>query len=180
VHILVNLVGGGHSPAPILDYPEEVFDEVVHRNMSYVFFASRAVARSMKERGIAGSIVNLTSVSGLSAAKNVSVYGVAKAGVVSLTDTMAVEWGRYGIRANAVAPGGTRTPRNYRLHGSESMDKAAEWNPLSRTPHGSDIAAAVLFLVSDLAKFVTGQVIVVDCGASVRRPHQGGADLPEN
>jgi NAD(P)-dependent dehydrogenase (short-subunit alcohol dehydrogenase family) len=176
VHVLVNLAGGAGFPTPLLDYPAEQFDKVLRRNLTYVFFSCQAVARSMRERAIPGSIVNIASIAGLSAAHNVGPYGMAKSGVVSLTRTMAVEWGKHAIRVNAVAPGVTATP-SLSAALPAAIEEAAEWNPLGRTPHGSDIAAAVLYLASDLAQAVTGQVIVVDSGASVRRPG-AGVDLP--
>jgi NAD(P)-dependent dehydrogenase (short-subunit alcohol dehydrogenase family) len=177
VHILVNALGGAGRPAAILDYPDEQFDEVVNRNLGYVFFASRAVARSMRDRGIEGSIVNVASVSGLVEAHNLSMYGAAKAGVVSLTNTMAVEWGEYGIRVNAVAMSGTRSPATLKAFGEEAFAAAAGWSPLGKSPHASDVAGAVLFLATNLSNAITGRVLIVDGGATVRRP-QAGVDLP--
>ena len=175
VHMLVNVAGGAGKPTPLLDYPDAQFDEVLARNMSYVFFTCRAAARAMVDRGIKGSIVNIASNAGLMSAHNVGPYGTAKGGVISLTRTMAVEWGRYGIRVNAVAPGGTATPRILSIF-PEGLEKTASWNPLGRVPDGSDIAAAVLYFASDMANAVTGQLLTVDAGGSVRSPY-GGVDI---
>jgi 3-oxoacyl-[acyl-carrier protein] reductase len=176
VHILANVAGGAGKPTPILDYPAEQFDEVLARNLSYVFFTCRAAARSMIDHGIKGSIVNVASNAGLVSAHNVGPYGLAKSGVMTLTRTMAVEWGQYGIRVNAVAPGGTETPRILATF-PQGLENSARWNPLQRNPHGSDIASAALFLASDMGWGLTGQVLVADCGASVRTSPWGGVDL---
>ncbi|MCW2530126.1 MAG: entA [Pseudonocardiales bacterium] len=131
-------------------------------NVTQVFYVWQEAARRMVEQGTGGSLVALASVDGTVAAAFHGAYGVAKAGVISLAKTFSHELGRYGIRANAVAPGNV---------GSGNMDQpAGEWatngiNPLA-APRAIDIANAVLYLCSDLAARTSGQTLIVDGGAT--------------
>jgi NAD(P)-dependent dehydrogenase (short-subunit alcohol dehydrogenase family) len=103
-------------------------------------------------------------------AANHAAYGAAKAAVIHLMRSLALEYGRHGIRANSVSPGSIRTPAVAGLLGADEMARDDMTTPLGRAGTPDDIAKAVLYLASDLSDFVTGQMLVVDGGASVRFP----------
>jgi NAD(P)-dependent dehydrogenase (short-subunit alcohol dehydrogenase family) len=115
-----------------------------------------------------GSMVFVASVSGLQSAPMHSAYGVAKAGLMSLVRSAAVELGPRNIRVNAVAPGVVWTPRVSGYLGEEGRQKNAENAPLRRVALPADIASAILFLTSDLSSYVTGQTLVVDGGVTAK------------
>jgi NAD(P)-dependent dehydrogenase (short-subunit alcohol dehydrogenase family) len=169
---LVNVAGGNQNGewSPLEKYPDRLWEDVMGLNLRYVVVSGREVAAHLIERGAPGSIVNFSSISALGAAPFHALYGVAKAGILALTKTMAVEWGRYGIRANAIVPGSVATPRADR---PGSDDLAAAWNPIPRRCRPDELAGAVLFLLSDLSSAITGQEIVVDNGVSARHPNGG-------
>lgn len=174
IDLLANIAGGtkqGHTGA-LEHTPDEVFDDTIALNLTYAFQICRDAGRLMIERGEGGAIVNIASVSGLASAPFHSVYGAAKAGLIRLTQSIAVEWGRFGIRANAVAPGSVRTARALAT-GAKMDERAQEWAPLGKPVEPQDIANATLFLLSDLAASITGQTIVVDNGVSARCPIGG-------
>ncbi|MGH2670234.1 MAG: SDR family NAD(P)-dependent oxidoreductase, partial [bacterium] len=165
-----------HHWEPLLDFPLAYLDEVLDLNLRYALLTGQAAARRMIESGDGGSIVNVASVAAFTAAPFSMAYGVSKAGLVSLTRTMAVEWGRYGIRANTVAPGTIRTPRDRAGAGAdEAVDGVLA---LKRRGTAQELASAVLFAMSDLGSFMTGQEIVVDGGSLVRPSYLDGDDLP--
>ncbi|MGE0386276.1 MAG: SDR family NAD(P)-dependent oxidoreductase [Gammaproteobacteria bacterium] len=184
IHGLVNVVGGMQRGqwGPLLDCPEEVFDDIAHLNLRYAFLTSQAVARSMVARGIGGSIVNLSSVSAFPSAPGHGAYGAAKNGLNTLSRTMALEWSQYGIRVNAVAPGNMFVPRRggHVVRTLTFDDVAAAAVPMPVVPLGHmgtpvDVGGAVLFLMSDLAAYITGQVLCVDGGLSVKAVTVGEA-----
>ncbi len=163
IDILANIIGLA-SWAPAIEMPEEVWDGDLVMNLKYVWLCSRAVARVMVEQNRKGSIVNIGSISGMTAAPSHVAYGAAKAGIVGLTRSLAVEWAKYYIRVNTVAPGSMKTPRIVEmLSGSPEIDEAQRKRiPLQRWGTTEDIAKAVLFFASDLSDYITGQVITVD------------------
>jgi len=183
IHVLVNVAGGNNvgSWNPLEEFPATNFRDVVALNMDYVFVACREIGNHMIERGIKGSIVNYSSSSAVAGAPIHSAYGMAKAGVISLTRTAAVEWGPHGIRINAVAPGSVRTFRERAVKGAEGTvqdrpgadEHAKTWAPLGRRLEADEVSATVLFLVSDLASGITGQNILVDAGITARPPSGG-------
>lgn len=120
-------------------------------------------------------MVNVSSVSSLASQPFLAAYGAAKAGLNSLTRTMAVEWGGHGIRVNAVAPGTITTPR---AGDHESLDAAKRAIPLGRRGHPAEIAAAAVFLLSPQASYITGQVLSVDGGMSVKLAMLGDDNAP--
>ena len=177
LHGLVNVIGGnllGHW-APALDITPAQWDEVVDRNLRYAVFLSQAVARALVAAGTGGSIVHLASTGGIAVAPYHVAYGAAKAGLLGLMRTQAVEWGRYGIRVNAVAPGTIMTTRAGAV---EDPAKAARALPLRRRGQPEEIAGAVLFLLSDLASYVTGACLPVDGGASQKLALFDEDDVP--
>jgi NAD(P)-dependent dehydrogenase (short-subunit alcohol dehydrogenase family) len=172
IHCVANVAGGmqPHQWGEMLHYKGETFDEVISLNLRYVMLVSQAAARTMVERGIKGSIASVASVSGVAGAPMHGPYGAAKAGIMALTRTMAVEWGPYGIRVNALAPGAVKTPRAMGMRGgAQTMDDSAKMNiPIQRACEPEDIAGGLLFLLSDLAGAVSGHTLVVDGGATAK------------
>jgi NAD(P)-dependent dehydrogenase (short-subunit alcohol dehydrogenase family) len=148
------------------------WDAIVHLNLRYVFWMCRGVIPVMEARG-GGSIVSVTSISGVFGAPNHSAYGAAKAGLIHLTKTLALECGRSGIRVNAVSPGAIATPATQTTMSDERFRTLAETTPLQRPGRPEDIARAVLFLASPMAEYVTGQMLLVDGGVSAKFPLGG-------
>jgi NAD(P)-dependent dehydrogenase (short-subunit alcohol dehydrogenase family) len=167
VNVLVNVAGGMHAYAPwrrLADWDEDTWDEIMDRNLRYVFLTTRAMVRQLLAAGTGGSVVNIASISGETSAPNHTAYGAAKAGLTNLTRTLAVEYGPEQIRFNAVAPGSVATPAVAdRVNSTTSA-------PLQRWATPEDIANAVVFLASPLASYITGQTLLVDGGASANFP----------
>lgn len=171
VDLVANIAGGTqkHQWGALERTTDEIYAEVLALNLNYVFQVCRDAAQLMIERGTGGAMVNIASVSAVASAPYHGPYGAAKAAVSALTQTMAVEWGRYGIRANVVAPGATRTQRAMNTGSAGLLDARQKvWAPLGRPVEKEEIAAAVLFLLSPRASAVTGQTLRVDCGVSAR------------
>ncbi len=161
---VVNVVGGAKVPDwhRAVDYTVESFDNIVATNVRYVLVVAQRVARLMIDTGRPGSIVSISSVASRSSPL-ISAYGAAKAALDSLTRTLSVEWGRHGIRVNTVTAGTITTPRAGQ---ADLADAAGQLIPLGRRGTPDDIANAVVFLLSDLASYITGQSVVVDGGSS--------------
>lgn len=174
---LINVAGGTSIDdfGPLLDIDSQGWDRVMANNLRYVAFLNRAVARAMIDASTGGAMVNISSVSSLASQPFLAAYGAAKAGINSLTRTMAVEWGGQGIRVNAVAPGTITTPR---AGDDESPEAARRAIPLGRRGHPTEIAAAAVFLLSPQASYVTGQVLAVDGGMSVKLAMLGDDNAP--
>ncbi|MCE2392248.1 MAG: SDR family oxidoreductase [Proteobacteria bacterium] len=178
--VCVNNAGGmlGHPTGTFLDARPEFVDDALDLNLRAVFAGCQIQARAMIERGTRGSIVNVSSLGGVRSVRGVSAYGAAKAGVINLTCTMAVELGPHGIRTNAIAPGTTVT-QALEEHVGRRMAKTAQANPLRRLAEPLDMANAVLFLASDLAAYVNGQLLCVDGGFTAAvgvLPRRGSGD----
>ena len=174
---LINVAGGTSVDdfGPLMDIDSQGWDRVMANNLRYVAFLNRAVARAMIDAGTGGAMVNISSVSSLASQPFLAAYGAAKAGLNSLTRTMAVEWGGHGIRVNAVAPGTITTPR---AGDHESLKAAKRAIPLGRRGHPAEIAAAAVFLLSPQASYITGQVLSVDGGMSVKLAMLGDDNAP--
>ena len=161
VDILVNNAGITRDGL-LARMKEEDWDAVLSTNLKGVFLATKAVAKlMMKQR--AGRIVNMASVVGITGNAGQANYSAAKAGVIGFTKTIARELASRGITANAVAPGFIGTDMTAALS-DKAWDAALSGIPLGRMGTPEDIAAAVLFLVSDQASYITGQVLNVDGG----------------
>lgn len=174
---VVNIVGFA-AWSPLLDYDFATWNHDLQRNLNHHLFVGQAAARRFIEGGVAGRIAMVASVSGLYGAPNHAAYGAAKAGVMALARSMADEWGPYGIRANAVAPDCIRTPRvvaGFATRGVEDPDAVvrADGLPLGRWGEPEEIAGPLVFLVSKLSSFISGQTLVADGGMRAHFPHGG-------
>jgi len=165
---LVNVVGGA-SWAPLLELDDATWERDFRLNLKQHWSVSRAAARAMGATGRGGSLVVVASVSGLFSAAGHGAYGAAKAGLVSLVRTMAEEWWPHGIRANAVVPGAVRTPRIEAAWESGTIRRPAA-DVEARMALPEDVAGAIAFLSSDLARRITGQTLVIDGGVTTRFP----------
>jgi meso-butanediol dehydrogenase / (S,S)-butanediol dehydrogenase / diacetyl reductase len=163
VDVLVNNAGGGMND-DLLEIDEEAWDGDVALNLKSAFLCTKAVVPQMRERG-RGAIVNIASVNGMAFFAN-DAYSAAKAGVLQLTRSTAVRYGRFGIRANAIAPGTIRTPLwQERVDKQPAIfERLVRWYPLGRVGEPEDVAAAAAFLASDEASWITGEVLRVDGG----------------
>jgi NAD(P)-dependent dehydrogenase (short-subunit alcohol dehydrogenase family) len=179
---LVNVVGGLRAAQwqRLADLDDGVVDDVLGLNLRAPLVVSQALARRRLADRAGCTIVHLTSVAGIVGMPFGAAYGAAKAALVNLTRTMAVEWGPAGIRVNAVAPGSIQTAKL----GRERMDSdgnpagGEHVVPLRRRGEPDDVAGPVLFLLSDLAAYVSGHVLVVDGGMTARPPFGDETDLP--
>jgi 3-oxoacyl-[acyl-carrier protein] reductase len=161
IDILVNNAGLTRDNL-LLRLSEEDWDVVLDANLKGAFFTTRAVIKGMMKRRW-GRIINISSVVGLTGNKGQANYAASKAGLVGLTKSVAKEYAGRGILANCVAPGFIETDMTAALP-SEARTALLEQIALGRLGRPEDIAAAVLFLASDLAAYITGQVLVVDGG----------------
>lgn len=173
---LINVVGVA-SWGDLLSVSAEAWDEDLRNNLTHHLLVGREAARHMLQSG-GGAMAFVSSVSGLYGAPGHGAYGAAKAGLDGLVRTMANEWSEGGIRVNAVAPDCIATPRvvaGFAERGVSDLDAiaVADGVPMQRWGTPDEIAGPLLFLVSDLSSFMTGQCIVVDGGTRVRFPHGG-------
>jgi 3-oxoacyl-[acyl-carrier protein] reductase len=166
--LLVNIVGGA-SWAPLLAMDEATWQRDQRVNLVHHWLLGRAAAKRMIEAGRPGAIVAVASVSGQFSAAGHGAYGAAKAGLIALVKTMAEEWWPHGIRVNAVVPGAVRTPRIEAAWESGAIRRPAA-DVVERMALPEDVANAIAFLASDLARRVTGQTLVVDGGVTTRFP----------
>ena len=168
IDILVNNAGGGFGlPASIVDLQEEGWDKVINLNLKGDFLCCRAVIPYMRKQG-KGKIVNIASLAGRSFATTSSIaYSGAKAGVLALTRHLAKTEGPCGIRVNSVSPGTILTElmaERFQSYPKEEQEKRLAGTPLKRFGKPEEVAAAVLFLASEEASFVTGTNIDVNGG----------------
>ncbi|MDI3309329.1 MAG: SDR family NAD(P)-dependent oxidoreductase [Acetobacteraceae bacterium] len=178
IDILVNNVGGSHPGGPV-DMPEEVWDRQIDFNLKTPYLGCKYVIPVMEAQG-GGAIVNVSSIAGLrmSSTRVHSAYSASKAGVIGFSKSVALAYARKGIRCNTVVPGLMHTPlvehRLVRQLGANDAEaliaKRHASVPMGHMGSGWDIAHAVLFLVSDEAKYITGTEIVVDGGLTAAGP----------
>jgi NAD(P)-dependent dehydrogenase (short-subunit alcohol dehydrogenase family) len=164
LHIMFNNAGVGNSEVRSIDLLEEEWDRVIDINLKGVFLGIKyAVPELIKAGG--GAIINTSSLLGLKGQKYVSAYNASKAGVVMLTQNASLEYGKYNIRVNAIAPGVIDTPIIDQWKQNErKWPIISRANALRRIGTPDEVANAVLFLASDEASFITGATLSVDGG----------------
>lgn len=171
---LVN-VAGGAAPAtwmPSTRVTREDWRALFTANLETMFFFSQAVAAELKSRELPGSIVSISSISGMNTAPFHIGYGTAKAALVAATRTMAVELAQDGIRVNAVAPGVTETPAS-RTYVAPDPERDRRAIAMGRRGQPHEQAGPILFLLSDLSTYITGQTLLVDGGLNLKWTHLG-------
>ena len=171
---LVN-VAGGAAPStwmPATRVSRSDWRELFAANLETMFFMSQAVAAEIRSTGGPGSIVSISSISGMNTAPFHVAYGTAKAAIVAATRTMALELALDNIRVNAVAPGVTETAASRTYTGDDpERDRAAI--AMGRRGRPEEQAGAILFLLSDLSSYITGQTLLVDGGLDLKWSHLG-------
>lgn len=163
IDILVNSAGRTKR-APTLDFTEEDWNDIIETNLTGTLRACQVFGKHMLERGY-GRIINIASLSTFVALYEVAAYSASKAAVASLTKSLAIEWGAHGVCVNAIAPGVFRTALNEKL--LDETERGREFllrTPMRRFGKVEELAGAAVFLASDAAGFVNGEILVVDGG----------------
>ena len=171
---LVNIAGGAEPSTwmPSTRVSRADWRELFAANLETAFFMSQAVAAELRAQGLPGSIVSISSISGMNTAPFHIAYGTAKAAIVAMTRTMAVELAPDNIRVNAIAPGVTETAAS-RTYTDPDPDRDRRAIAMGRRGRPEEQAGAILFLLSDLSSYVTGQTLLVDGGLNLRWSHLG-------
>ncbi|MGB9439725.1 MAG: glucose 1-dehydrogenase [Desulfobacterales bacterium] len=171
IDILVNnagiFIGGG-----IADLKEEIWDRVMAVNLKGVFLCCQAVGKYMIANKVRGSIINIASISGKLPELNGNAYSPSKAGVISLSALLAVEWAKHGIRVNALSPGPVMTPLQKTIYSTPDLLKARNRGiPMNRHGEPEEIGKAAVFLASGDSSYVTGENLSVDGGSQASMFH---------
>jgi NAD(P)-dependent dehydrogenase (short-subunit alcohol dehydrogenase family) len=162
--VLVNNAGGSSYMGPFTDLRFSGWEKVMRLNVDSIVHLTQAVGRHMLERG-SGSVINVASVAGLTGTPTLAPYGASKAAVISLTKSLALEWGPQGVRVNALCPGWTKTDLNKDLWSNDELARMmVEPTGLKRWAETHEMVGPTVFLASDAASFLTGQALVVDGG----------------
>ena len=169
IDILINNSGVAPSDMAI-DVTEETWDRVMDTNLKGVWLMSQAAARAMIEGGNAGNIINIASVLAIRSQKGTTPYGVSKAGLVQMTKSLAVEWARFGIRVNAIAPGYFATDIANQYIESDAGQRMVKNIPQRRYGSAEDLDGVLLLLAGDGSRYMTGVFIPVDGGHSLALP----------
>jgi NAD(P)-dependent dehydrogenase (short-subunit alcohol dehydrogenase family) len=143
-----------------------------NQNLESMFFMSQAVAAELREKKLPGSIVSVSSISGMNSAPFHLAYGAAKAAIVAVTRTLAVELAQENIRVNAIAPGTTLTP-GASAYIDEDPERDRRAVAMGRRAHADEQAGTILFFLSDLSTYITGQTVLVDGGLNLKWTHLG-------
>jgi len=166
IDILVNNAGVNPTMESALGVNERTWNAIMNVNLKGLFFLSQAVARVMKEQG-GGCIINVTSAAGIRP-HIVPVYSISKAAVIMTTKVTALEWAKYGIRVNAVAPGLIKTRFSEALwNNEETREYLLNRTAMKRVAEPEETVGAMLYLASDAAQFVTGTTLSVDGGETI-------------
>jgi NAD(P)-dependent dehydrogenase (short-subunit alcohol dehydrogenase family) len=164
VDIVVNNAGGSNFMVGFKDLRLSGWDKIMQLNLNSAVYVCHAFAGHLLERG-QGSVINVASVAGVMSAVTMSPYGASKAALISLSKTLAAEWGASGVRVNALCPGWTATALNRNLWEDPELGPARVANvPLGRWGRAEEMAGPAVFLASDASSYMTGQVLIVDGG----------------
>ncbi len=164
VDILVNNAGTNPVYGPLEETPESVFDQIIKINVKAPWDLANRCLPSMKARG-GGSILNISSVEGELPEEGIGIYSVSKAALSMLTKSQAKEWGKYGIRVNAICPGLIKTKFSAALWKNEQiMKQIKKASPIGRMGNPDEMAGLALLLASSAGSFLTGSIIVADGG----------------
>lgn len=164
IDILHNNAACFDAVQPLADTTEETWEKTINVNLRSIYLACRAAIPAMIQRS-SGVIINTSSVLGVVGAPSFSAYIASKGGIVQLTRSIAIDYGRYGIRANSLCPGITASPpAKETLKNAESRESLLRMTVLGRVANPSEIAAAALFLASEDSSYVTGTCLFVDGG----------------
>jgi NAD(P)-dependent dehydrogenase (short-subunit alcohol dehydrogenase family) len=167
VDIVVNNAGGSNFMVGFRDLRLSGWDKLMTLNLSSAVYVCHAFAPHLLDRG-SGSVINVASVAGVASAPLISPYGAAKAGLISLTKTLAVEWAPSNVRVNALCPGWTATDLNRNLWEDPVSGPATVATvPMRRWARPEEMAGPAVFLASDASSYLTGQTILVDGGQTV-------------
>lgn len=170
IDILVCNAATNPEYGPMHQISDEAFDKIMGTNVRSNFWLANMVAPEMAERGD-GAIIIVSSIAGLAGSRNIGVYGISKAADFQLARNLAIEWGKKGIRANCIAPGLIRTDFARALWEDPKIAEYIEkQTPLGRIGDPDDIAGVAVFLAGRAGRFITGQAIVADGGATVSEP----------
>jgi len=164
IDIVVNNAGGSNFAVPFLDLRLAGWDKLIRLNLDSAMYVCHAIGDHLVGRG-KGSVINVASVAGLIGSPFLAPYGAAKAGLISLTKTLAVEWAARGVRVNALCPGWTATDLNRNLWDDDTAGKATVATvPMQRWGRAEEMTGPAVFLASTASSYMTGQVLVVDGG----------------
>jgi NAD(P)-dependent dehydrogenase (short-subunit alcohol dehydrogenase family) len=167
VDVVVNNAGGSNFMAAFLDLRLSGWEKLMRLNLDSAVYVCHAIGGHLVERG-EGSVINVASVAGMMGSPLLSPYGAAKAGLVSLTKSLAVEWGTTGVRVNALCPGWTATDLNRNLWDDPVSGPATVATvPMHRWGRAEEMAGPAVFLASAASSYMTGQVLVVDGGQTI-------------
>jgi NAD(P)-dependent dehydrogenase (short-subunit alcohol dehydrogenase family) len=164
IDILVNCAGVWIPGQTLLECPEENWDKVIDTNLKGTYFCCQAAGKEMVKQN-SGTIINLSSEVGLTPGTGAGAYSISKAGIIMLTRQLALELAKYHIRVNALAPGVVKTDFNSQFWKDPQVEKqTSKMVPLGRLAEPEDIADTAVFLASDAARYVTGEILSVNGG----------------
>jgi NAD(P)-dependent dehydrogenase (short-subunit alcohol dehydrogenase family) len=164
IDIIINNAAANPVFGPIQNTEERAFDKILDVNLKGPFELCKKAHPILKQRG-GGSIINISSIGGLTPEHGIGIYSVSKAGLINLTKAMAQDWGSDNIRVNAICPGLIKTKFSEALWGNEPiLDRFLQQIPLNRVGTSDDIAGLAVYLASDAAAYCTGGVYLIDGG----------------
>lgn len=164
IDIIINNAAANPVFGPIQNTEERAFDKILDVNLKGPFELCKKAYPILKQRG-GGSIINISSIGGLTPERGICIYSVSKAGLINLTKVMAQDWGADNIRVNAICPGLIKTKFSEALWGNEPiLDRFLQQIPLNRVGTSDDVAGLAVYLASDAAAYCTGGVYLIDGG----------------
>lgn len=164
IDIIINNAAANPVFGPIQNTEERAFDKILDVNLKGPFELCKKAYPILKQRG-GGSIINISSIGGLTPERGIGIYSVSKAGLINLTKVMAQDWGADNIRVNAICPGLIKTKFSEALWGNEPiLDRFLQQIPLNRVGTSDDIAGLAVYLASDAGAYCTGGVYLIDGG----------------